>query len=133
LLPAGEHTEAPAPPPSPRRYAHRTRGLPIPAPAPDEWSEARTAAFRTGLGMIVFGVGSLILPRFGYQFEKINKLGESAPIAGAAVGLFGLLVTVVCLLPRRARVWLRVSLVVLFAISGLLLAAALTLPRLLTP
>ena len=133
LLPPGEHFDAPAPPPGRRRHAREARGNPVPLSPPREWSEARTAAFRTGLGMILFGIGSLVLPQLGYQFEKINKLGDSAPIAGVAVGFFGLLVTVVCLLPRRARVGLRVSLVVLFAISGLLLAAVLTLPQLLTP
>lgn len=45
--------------------------------------------FRTGLTLLLVGIASFILPMFGLQIRRLNKLGPKAPIMGGILGFVG--------------------------------------------
>ncbi len=57
-----------------------------------------------GLGvlLIIFGVGSLILPQFNLQFRLMSLLDDAQPIAGIVVAAIGVLLLVLGLRNKRS-------------------------------
>lgn len=44
---------------------------------------------KTGIYMLIFGVGSFLLPLFGLQFRVLSLFGDSLPYVGAALTVLG--------------------------------------------
>jgi hypothetical protein len=62
-----------------------------PAPAQEPWYSQFEAnvLFRTGLSLLLLGIASFILPAFGLQIRRLNRLGPNAPILGGVLGFVG--------------------------------------------
>jgi hypothetical protein len=43
-----------------------------------------------GMWLLIFGVGSFVLPMFGLQFVILSVFGESLPLVAAAMALAGI-------------------------------------------
>src|SRR5690349_16599770 len=69
-----------------------------------EWTSGQRFAFKLGVRFLIFGVAALILPLFGLQFRKLEKLGDAAGIAGGVFAVGGALLMLGAYLGRRA--WL---------------------------
>jgi hypothetical protein len=56
-----------------------------PEPAPAESHPTRGLA----IALLIFGVGSLILPLFGLQFRKMMYLEDAQPLLGIGLAIAG--------------------------------------------
>lgn len=56
-----------------------------------------------GVLLIIFGVGSLILPQFNLQFRLMSLLEDVQPLAGIVVAAIGVLLVVLGLRKQRAN------------------------------
>jgi hypothetical protein len=43
-----------------------------------------------GMWLLIFGVGSFVLPMFGLQFKILNVFGESLPLIAGAMAVAGI-------------------------------------------
>jgi hypothetical protein len=65
---------------------------PLPrVPAKESWRPQfeNNVLFRTGLSLLLVGIASFILPAFGLQIRRLNRLGPNAPILGGVLGFVG--------------------------------------------
>lgn len=56
-----------------------------------------------GVLLIIFGVGSLILPHFDVQFRLMSLLDDVQPVAGIVVAALGVLLLVLGLRKQRSH------------------------------
>ena len=56
-----------------------------------------------GVLLIIFGIGSLILPQFNLQFRLMSLLDDVQPIAGIVVAAIGVLLVVLGLRKQRTN------------------------------
>jgi hypothetical protein len=56
-----------------------------------------------GVLLIIFGIGSLILPQFNLQFRLMSLLDNLQPIAGIIVAAIGVLLVVLGIRKNRAH------------------------------
>jgi hypothetical protein len=91
--------EAEAATPAPSRKVKRPGKEKAASP---EWTPMQKGALRAGLALLAFGTGAVILPLFGFQFVRLQKLGGDAPTAGVALAAIGM-VLVAGALVSRAR------------------------------
>jgi len=55
-----------------------------------------------GIYLLIFGIGSFLLPMMGLQFKLLSFLGSSTPIVGGVLTLAGIgLLVLSSLAPRR--------------------------------
>lgn len=57
-----------------------------------------------GIILLVFGVGSFILPFFGLQFRLLSLFGEATPIVGAILAIVGVILLVLPLGMKKEEV-----------------------------
>ena len=99
--------ESEAPPGRPgKREAGRARR---PAGPARGLSDSERAWLRSGAGIVVFGVVSLILPMFGLQFRKLGRLGEGSWKAGVGLIVVGVLIMAGVFLRRYLLLGLKVA------------------------
>jgi hypothetical protein len=62
-----------------------------PRPPAEPWYSHFEAniLFRTGLTLLLVGIASFILPAFGLQIRRLNRLGPKAPLVGGILGFVG--------------------------------------------
>lgn len=55
-----------------------------------------------GIYLLIFGIGSFLLPMMGLQFKLLTLLGNSTPIVGGLLAIAGVVLIVLSsLAPRR--------------------------------
>lgn len=57
-----------------------------------------------GVVLVIFGIGSLLLPMLGYQFQLMSLLDDYQPIAGIAVAAIGAVLLVLGIQRRRTTI-----------------------------
>ncbi len=97
LVGAAPHpTPAPSPAPPPASTPHPV-AQPQPAAAalrPVARSSGSAWMVRTGLGLILIGVGSFILPLVGMQFRIIDLFGPAAPVVSIGMAIVGVVLLI---------------------------------------
>src|SRR5829696_6429586 len=81
---AAPRTPAPA-----KLPARLPSSLPPPMPAKAAWQFEPNVVFRTGITLLLVGIASFILPAFGLQIRRLNRLGPKAPLVGGILGFVG--------------------------------------------
>jgi hypothetical protein len=96
--------EATNPPPVPQIVA-RPRPPKPPRRPLEALTDRQRAVLKLGFTFIAFGVLALVLPLFGLQFRKLEKLGENAWIAGPVFITLGGVICGLVMLRRYVRVF----------------------------